>query len=321
MENNNQQSTKSKALPLFIILFLASLALSAFLFFKYAKNAKKIQEQNEELTIAYSVLQLDKDSIQERLNFVERQLQDRINENLAQADLKEELREQLEAKKRSLSAAHRRITRLLNGEEGTASSVGGPRNLAEAQKAISNLQQSNAEYMTKVEQIQKDYKAAQALAQQNALRASTLGIQKDSLVQVNTVINKKLSTASILRIAGLKVEPIRERKGEQEAVEKARKVERLKINFTTLGSELTVKEDKEIIIRIKAPNGTVLTKNTNKLTDTDELFTLKNTIEYDGTEKGITYYYQQEAEYAKGIYKVELLHNDIVLDRKSFSLR
>lgn len=321
MEDNNQQTSKNKALPLFIILFLASLALSAFLFFKYAKNAKQVQDQKEELELAYNVLQLDKDSIQERLNLVEQQLQDRINENLAQADLKEELREQLEAKKRSLSAAHRRITRLLNGEEGAASVAAGPKNLLEAQKAISTLQQSNAEYMTKVEQIQKDYKAAQALAQQNALKASTLGVEKDSLVKVNTVINKKLSTASILRIAGLKIEPIRERKGEQEAVEKARKVERLKINFTTLGSELTEREEKEIIIRIKAPNGTILTQNTSKLTDSDELFTLKNTIEYDGTEKGITYYYQQAAAYAQGNYNVELLHNDIVLDRKSFSLR
>lgn len=321
MEDTNQQKTKSKALPIFIILFLASLALSAFLFFRYAKNAKQIEAQNEELKLTYGILKLDKDSIQERLNLVESQLQDRINENLAMSDLKEELREQLEAKKRSLSAAHRRITRLLNGEEGTASAVGGPRNLAEAQREISTLQQSNATYMSKVEQIQKDYEAAQALALQNAAKAAALVTQKDSLKGINTIINKKLSTASILRIANLKIQPIRERKGEQEPVEKAKKVERIKFNFTALGSELTAKEDKEIVIRVKAPNGVVLTKNTKKLTDADELYTLKNTIEYDGSEKGITYYYQQAAEYAKGTYTVELLHNDLLLDRGSFDLR
>ena len=38
-KTENQKSSKKGSLALFIILFIASLALSAFLFFKYAKNA------------------------------------------------------------------------------------------------------------------------------------------------------------------------------------------------------------------------------------------------------------------------------------------
>ncbi len=320
MEVNNQQPAKSKSLPVFIFLFLVSLGLSAFLFLKYAKNAKKVQDQNEELILAYSVLKLDKDSMQVRLDNIQHQLQDRINENLAHTDLKDELRKQLEDKKRALLAAHRRITKLLNGEEGVAS-VDKPRSLLEAHKEIAALKQSNATYITEIEQAQKEYKASQAIAQQRALKVSELGIQKDSLMIENKVLNKRLSTASSIRITGLKVEPIRRRKGEQEVIDKARKVERLKINFTVLGSDFTEQETKEIIIRIIAPNGTVLTQNTRKLTDTSDLYTLKNTMQYDGTEKGIIYYYQHPAEYAKGDYRVELYHNNQLLDRKSFSLR
>ena len=44
-DTDNQTSTKRGPLTLFIILFIASLALSAFLFFKYAKNAAKIDNQ------------------------------------------------------------------------------------------------------------------------------------------------------------------------------------------------------------------------------------------------------------------------------------
>ena len=52
MEDTNQTApSKNKALPLFILLFLISLGLSAFLFFKYAKNAVTIQQQNEELKL------------------------------------------------------------------------------------------------------------------------------------------------------------------------------------------------------------------------------------------------------------------------------
>ncbi|MFT6004386.1 MAG: flagellar basal body-associated protein FliL, partial [Bacteroidia bacterium] len=66
-EIREEEERKSKALPLFIFLFLASLAMCAFLFFKYAKNAAKIQQQNEELSLAYQTLDLKADSLQKEL--------------------------------------------------------------------------------------------------------------------------------------------------------------------------------------------------------------------------------------------------------------
>ena len=65
----------------------------------------------------------------------------------------------------------------------------------------------------------------------------------------------------------------------------------------------------------------MLTKDTKKLTDSDDLFTLKETITYDGTEKAVTYYYKQDSEYKSGAYKVELLNKGKLLDNASFSLR
>jgi hypothetical protein len=320
MEVNNQQPIKSRSLRLFIILFLVSLGLSAFIFLKYAKNANKVQAQNEELALAYSVLQLDKDSMQVRLNIIQRQLQDRINENLAHFDLKEELRTQLEAKKRSLLAAHRRITTLINGHKG-GKTAGESRQLLEAHKEITSLKQNNATYIAKIEQAQKEYKEAQAITQKHALKVGEIGVQKDSLMIANKALNKKLSTAGSIRIAGLTIEPIRRRKGEQEVIEKARKVERIKMKFTVLGGGLTEQGEQEIVVRIIAPNGTVLSKNTRRLTNTNDVYTLKNKIQYDGTEKRITYYYQHTAEYAKGSYRVELYDKNHLLDRRSFSLR
>ena len=193
--------------------------------------------------------------------------------------------------------------------------------MLEAKNQIATLQQANTAYITKVEQAQKDYAAAKSLAQDYGTKAADYKEDNDSLVEVNTVLEKKLSTASIIRIAGLKAAPVRERKGRLETTEKANKVERLKLSFSVLASELTEKEEKEIIIRILAPNGTVLTENTSKLSDTEDLVSLTEKITYDGTEKGVTYYYDQEADYAKGLHKVELFHNEKLLDRTTFSLR
>ena len=321
--NMQEEAPKSKALPLFIVLFLASLALCAFLFFKYAKNARSIQQQNEELSLAYKVLDLKADSLQKELDFTLDQLQNKINENLAQEDLKEDLKQKLIAQQGQLASARRKISKLIaeGGASGGSFGEGGPKNLLEAKNQIASLQQTNTEYIAKVEQAQRDYIAAKSLAQDYGTKASEYKEDNDSLIDANSVLEKKLSTASILRIAGLKASPVREKKGKLEITEKANKVERIRLSFSVLASELTEKEEKEIIFRVIAPNGTVLTENTSKLSDTDDLVSLTENITYDGTEKGVTYFYDQEADYAKGMHKVELYHNDKLLDRSTFSLR
>lgn len=314
-----EDKTKSKALPLFIFLFLASLALCAFLFFKYAKNAAKIQQQNKELVLAYKVLDLKADSLQKELDFTYEQLQDKINENLAQEDLKEDLRKQLLSQQSALASARRKIAALIAGDNG--SSTGGPKNLLEAKNQIKNLQQTHTENIAKIEQAQKLYVKAKSQAESNGTLASNFKNKNDSLVDVNSVLEKKLSTASILRIAGLNIIPVREKRGKQETTDKASKVERLKISFSVLASELTEKEKKELTFRIVGPDRAVLTSDTKRLTDSDDLYSLKETITYDGTEKGVTYYYTQDSDFKSGSYKVELLNDGKLLDKTSFSLR
>lgn len=315
-----EEQPKGKALPLFIFLFIASLVMCAFLFFKYAKNAVKIQQQNEELSLAYQALDLKADSLQKELDFMYEQLQNKINENLAQEDLKEDLRNQLISQQSALASARRKISKLIAGDDGSGS-TGGPKNLLEAKNQIATLQKTNTANIAKIEFAQKEYAEANEIAQSNGLLALEFKDENDSLISLNTTLEKKLSTASILRIAGLNIITVREKRGKQEITDKASKVERLKISFSVLASDLTIKEQKDLTFRIIGPDKAVLAKDTKKLTDSDDLFTLKETITYDGTEKAVTYYYKQDSDYKSGAYKVELLNKGKLLDNASFSLR
>ena len=327
MEENQEIETEVKtrkrsSLPLFILLFLASLGLNLFLFFKYAKNGAQIQEQNKELTMLYNAANFRADSLQKELDFAIEQLQDKINENLAQEDLKEDIRQKYETQLQNLRSEHSRLSRLIakGGSSGSGSS-NPSKTLLEAKTQIDELKTANTEYIAKAEEIQKQYVLAKKEAEQNAGTAKIYRIENDSLIEVTSTLTKKLSTASTLRIAGLSVSPIREKKGNQEVTEKASKTERLKINFSVLSSELTEKEKKELVIRILEPNGAVLAKNTESLTNSDDLSSMIETITYDGTEKGITFYYDQEAAYKKGLHQIEIWNNKKLLDRKTFSLR
>jgi hypothetical protein len=325
MEENQEDlveetSKRNRSLPLFIVLFLVSLGLNLFLFFKYAKNGAQIQEQNLELAQLYKVANFKADSLQQELDLAIQQLQDKINENLAQEDLKESIRFELEEQKQSLINAQAKISRLIANGNSTGSASSDKALLA-ARTEIDELKKTNNEYIEQAEEAQKKYASAKKEAEKNGLAAETYKVENDSLIEVTSTLNNKLKAASDLNIAGLVVQAVRERKGSQEVTDRASKTERLQINFSVLGSELTQKESKELVIRIVEPNGAVLTKNTTELTNSDELHTMLTSLDYDGTEKGVTYYYKHDAAYKKGVFKIEIYNNKRLLDRKTFSLR
>ena len=154
-DTSNQKSSRKGSLTLFIILFIASLALSGFLFFKYAKNAAQIQNQNKELTLAYEALNLHADSLQMELDKAIQELQNEINKNLAQEDLKEDLRIQLNSKKRELTSAYVRIKSLINSggnntQEVVASNGNNRSNLLNAKGQIGKLVKLNYEYIDRI---------------------------------------------------------------------------------------------------------------------------------------------------------------------------
>ncbi len=326
-KTNNQESTKKSSLTLFIILFIASLALSAFLFFKYAKNAAKIENQNKELTLAYDALNLHADSLQMELDKAMQQLQNEINKNLAQEDLREDLRNQLNAKKTELASAYARIRSMIDAGEtstnvitSTGSSEGNPKNLLNAKGQIGKLVKLNYEYIDRIEQLQNDYIKEKAKSDSTGYLATKLKNSNDSLKIDNLTLKDKLSKVNIIRISRLIVYPIRERNGVQEIVNKAKKTERLKISFQVQASEPVEEEEKELVVRIIAPNGYVLTKYIDQLSDTDDLFSMVETMTYDGSEKSMIYFYDQEATYTPGIYQIEIYNDKRLVCQNDFYL-
>lgn len=324
-DTSNQKSSKKGSLTLFIILFIASLALSGFLFFKYAKNAAQIQNQNKELTLAYEALNLHADSLQMELDKAIQELQNEINKNLAQEDLKEDLRIQLNSKKRELTSAYVRIKSLINSggnntQEVVASNGNNRSNLLNAKGQIGKLVKLNYEYIDRIEQLQNDYILEKSKSDSTSYLARRLKNKNDSLKVSNVILRDKLSKVNNIRISRLNVYPIRERNGVQENVSKAKKTQRLKVSFMIQSGEAIDEMEKELIIRIIAPNGSVLTQYIDELSDTDELFSMIETMTYDGSEKSIVYYYDQEAKYKPGIYQIEIYSDDMMISQNDFYL-
>jgi hypothetical protein len=113
---------------------------------------------------------------------------------------------------------------------------------------------------------------------------------------------------------------IRTVKGAQEETFKSKQVEKLKITFDIVENPLVEQPiEQEVKIRIIGPEGEVLSKNTTQLMDKSEVYSLKETIVFDGGHQKIKLYFSQ-ATFKKGKYTVELWSDNVIRQKNTFVL-
>lgn len=191
---------------------------------------------------------------------------------------------------------------------------GSPSKLRALKDSLIKLSAENAFFQSKVQTMimeSEDYKA-KLLEQQN--RIDALEGQKQKL-------NDKVKIAAQPSVGPVIVTPMYQKKGVYVPIFKAKKVERLQITFDVLTNKLTEKTvEKEYIVRVINPDGIVLSTSNTSLKNSDEVYTIKQSVDFNGTQQKIKVNYTQSPEYKKGHYKVELKEGDEVLQTFSFDL-
>lgn len=145
---------------------------------------------------------------------------------------------------------------------------------------------------------------------QNADYLAKLNEQETTITQLaqdKSALSKKVNIASQPNVGPIRVEPQYNKKGVFTPIYKSKKVERLLITFDLLNNKLTDKPiDKKYVIRIKNPDGIILSNNNSKLTNIDDVYTHEENITFNGEQQKIKINYTQDAAYKKGKYSVEL---------------
>lgn len=191
---------------------------------------------------------------------------------------------------------------------------GSPSKLRALKDSLIKLSAENAFFQSKVQAMileSEDYKA-KLLEQQSKIE--TLEGQKQKL-------NDKVKVAAQPSVGPVIVTPMYQKKGVYVPIYKAKKVERLQITFDVLTNKLTEKTvEKEYIVRIINPDGIVLSTSNTSLKNSDEVYTIKESVDFNGTQQKIKVNYTQSPDYKKGHYKVELKEGDEVLQTFAFDL-
>jgi hypothetical protein len=135
------------------------------------------------------------------------------------------------------------------------------------------------------------------------------------------ILSDKVNIAAQPNVGPVIVTPMYAKKGVYIPIYKSKKVERLQITFDVLGNKLTDKAvKKDYMVRVMDPDGIVLSNNNTKLSNSDDLYTVKESVTFNGVQQKIKVNFTQTPAYKKGKYKVELKEGDEVKQTFSFEL-
>jgi len=280
------------------VLLAGSLGANYWLYYKEQKSSAEAVSKIDSLNALTTL----KDSLYKTLNEEEIKvfnLRTELALYQSENDSLKQLIEEKEAKIRSLRAA-------IGG--------GSPSKLRALKDSMAKLTAENNDFKAKVQTIlleNEDYRA-KLLEQQGKIE--TLEGQKQNLTD-------KVTIAAQPSVGPIIVTPQYQKKGIYIPIFKAKKVERLQVTFDVLTNKLTEKAvEKEYIVRIINPDGIVLSKTNNSLANSDDVYTIKQSVNFNGTQQKIKVNYTQSPDYKKGQYKVELKEGDEVLQTYSFDL-
>jgi hypothetical protein len=143
----------------------------------------------------------------------------------------------------------------------------------------------------------------------------------------NQELANKVTQASALRAETINVYAVSARGKEREGGSySARRVDKIRISFRLVDNPLTKQEDKEIIIRLLDPQGTIISDNVTgsgifTYNGLETIYTAKKHEQYTNSHQLVEFLYARGQEYKKGKYSIELYCEGFKIGQGSFDVK
>ncbi|MDI1235064.1 MAG: hypothetical protein PSX81_12335 [bacterium] len=302
MEPQEPKKGKGKTILLVLLgLLLGGSSVFNYMLYHKAQTSSAMAQSNID---SLSQMNLLKDSLYQMIAEEEASVASlRLEISLYQSE-NDSLKQILELKEQKILALRSQI----------GGSGGSPKKLRALKDSLEKMVVVNNEFKTQVQTLlmeNEDYRA-QLLANKEKIEALNSSNQK---------LTDKVIIAAEPNVGPVIVTPMYNKKGIDMPIYKAKKVEKLSITFDVLGNQLTEKTvEKTYNVRIKDPDGIVLSNDNGSLMDSNDVFTVREKVSFDGTQKRIKIDFKQDPKFKKGRYKVELKDGDEVKNTFTFEL-
>ncbi|MEM0938285.1 MAG: chromosome segregation protein SMC [Bacteroidota bacterium] len=294
---------KKNRTPIFIIITALLLVAVVFLYYQTRELAKEKELQLQEILLTQAKLDSIGDELDQRIQT--------IRELGGQVDTLEALKQQLEEDKKAL----------LDTRKNQRNQIARLNDRVDGYKELLLIKDREIEELKIINE---------QLAKEN----STLKVEKNQLSESiqqleesTQELAQKVAVASRLEISEIQINALNDRGKERDGGEyRNRHINQLKIQFFVLENEIAAIEGKELLLRVMAPDGSVLfdvSRGSGSFTfENRELFyTAKQEILYDRTSQQVTYLYDKGSEYAIGQHTVEIYTNSYLIGKESFIVK
>lgn len=300
IENPKKKGSGKNILLILLLLLLAGSGFGNYFFWNKEKNATALAESKVDSLQKYHNL---KDSLYAALTEEEKKVESLRAEILLYQNDNDSLQKLLDEKIAKIASLRAMVAG--GGSSGK---------LRALKDSLSRLQNENMAFRSEMDTLLLQNEDYQARLQQRENEIAALENQK-------RILSDKVNTAAQPSVGPVIVTPMYEKKGVFIPIYKAKKVERLQITFDVLGNKLTEKKvDKVYTVRVIDPDGIVLSNTNTKLSNSDDVYTAKEEISFNGTQQKIKINFTQSPAYKKGKYKVELKEGSEVKQTFAFEL-
>lgn len=269
----------------FIVAILALLATNVYFYIKY-KNS-----DSQNITILS-----EKSQMESELDRIEVELDRVTKENLK---LSEDLKSAQENARIKIEELRTKLTQ----NELSRSDV------ETAQQQIIQLRGAVSKYKSDIEKLKSEN--ALLISERDNLKvsANTAIAKADELEGINYDLEQKVELASALKISSININALRERRNGNESTEtRAKRTDKLKIDFSLADNPLAKKAIYEIYIRVIEPSGNLLIADNNifEVDGVEMQYTEKTGIEFSNDGQLYSFEWKGIEEFKPGTYTIVL---------------
>ncbi|SUI97640.1 Uncharacterised protein [Sphingobacterium spiritivorum] len=300
-EKEGQRKRDSSKIYFFIIAIAALLATNIYFYVKFRSSGEKVY-----------TLTVQKESLQIEIDRIEAELDNLNEENVALS----------EAMKRSELQARKIISDLRKELEAnvlTTEQLNQARKIVASLKVdVSGLKTDIADLKAKNEMLKKENEILNSKVSEGESKIS-------GLTAHNSDLKEKVTTASAVKVSNITINGLQEkRKGRVEVETRAKRVDKLEINFTIADNTLAKTGAKEIFVRIINPQGNLIAQSNDIFYVHGEKlqYTFKESINFTNNGEEYKFLWQEEGkDFAKGAYTILLYADNAIMGRSSVILK
>jgi len=302
-----QNPPKKNNTIIYWVVILVLLAGCLYLFMSKNKMAEDNQSTMKMEQNQVDSVKTDRASLQTDFDAASAKIDQLVSQN-AKMD------SALQGDKTQMAQLQGRIKAVLANKNATAAE------LKNAREMITSLSDKTKEYETRIAELEKENTQ---LTGDN----KTLTHQRDSTGDQNTALKK---VGSVLHASNIRMEPLhKKRNGKEKETVKAKKVDVLRITFDIDENRIAESGNKQIYLRILAPGGTVMSNTANSSgmmttsAGTQSSYSVVQNIALVQNQKvkDVTIDWNQNGDYAKGNYTIEVYSEGYMVGSGSVHLK